>query len=86
MIFHFNEYSRRGGIYCIINKIHWKLYIGSCKEFKSRWRGHLNSLKFLKHKNLHLQAAWNKYGEEAFEFHVIEVINGTIEERYIREQ
>jgi hypothetical protein len=56
------------GIYKIQNTENFKLYIGSAKNFKDRFRRHKASLVGSRHINKHLQAAWNKYGEENFIF------------------
>lgn len=66
---------KRGiGVYCIINKINDKVYIGYANNFSKRWyRQHRKKLKYNLHKNPHLQAAWNKYGEENFKFERIEI-------------
>src|SRR5271154_5835815 len=58
------------GIYWIINKINNKLYVGSAVSFKKRWGVHRSDLKYNKHKNIHLQNAWNTYGAEAFIFEI----------------
>ncbi len=39
---------------------------------KQRLNDHRSSLRRNDHKNVHLQRAWNKYGEENFEFEVLE--------------
>lgn len=63
------------GIYCIINTINYKRYIGSTSEsFKKRWTFHKWELNNNKHKNNHLQNAWNKYGSKNFEFIIIEIL------------
>jgi len=60
------------GIYVIRNLINDKIYIGSSVNIKKRFCQHRNSLKKNKHHNKYLQRSWNKYGEENFEFVVIE--------------
>lgn len=60
------------GIYKIINKLNNKFYIGSAVNLSLRWCQHKYLLKLNKHNNSHLQRAWNKYGEENFEFQVLE--------------
>lgn len=60
------------GIYKIENKINGKVYIGLSKHIKQRWWEHKNSLNKNKHPNLHLQAAWNKYGKDNFNFKILE--------------
>lgn len=59
-------------IYCIENN---KYYIGSTsKTFKQRFTQHASKLKNNKHACAHLQNAYNKYGEDSFEFSIIESI------------
>ena len=60
------------GIYRIKNLINNKIYIGSTKNIKARWAKHKTLLKHNKHQNIHLQKSWNKYGESAFIFEIIE--------------
>lgn len=45
-----------------------KQYIGSTRNFKERWNTHKKELRGNRHRNAHLQAAWNKYTEASFEF------------------
>lgn len=59
-------------IYKIINAVNGKFYVGSTTNTRERFRTHRNRLRNNKHHSKHLQAAWNKYGEQAFVFHVIE--------------
>ena len=63
---------RTAYIYMIINVINGKFYIGSTDDIKGRWHTHLYCLNKNIHHSKHLQHAWNKYGEEAFEFEVLE--------------
>lgn len=62
------------GIYSIKNIINGKLYIGQSRDIDNRWFQHKNSLKNNTHRNIHLQNAYNKYGENAFAYNIIEVI------------
>ena len=65
--------KERPGIYCIVNKANEKKYIGSSKSVYYRWKGqHRCNLRRGVHKNIHLQNAWNKYGEHNFEFLILE--------------
>ncbi|MBU1173138.1 MAG: GIY-YIG nuclease family protein [Proteobacteria bacterium] len=61
----------KSGIYIIRNLKNYKVYVGSATNIKGRWSNHICSLQKGRHDNSHLQRAWNKYGEEAFEFKVL---------------
>ena len=59
------------GIYIITNTIDKKCYIGSSVNINRRWINHKSALNNNKHKNQHLQRAWNKYGSEVFKYSVL---------------
>jgi len=61
-------------IYKIINVINNKFYVGSAVNFEKRKARHLWRLRRGDHANKHLQAAWQKYGDKAFVFAVVEVV------------
>ena len=63
------------GVYKITNIINGKSYIGSSINIYDRWREHKRELRKNKHHSTHLQSAWNKYGEENFEFIILEECN-----------
>lgn len=60
------------GIYAIVNLKNGKIYIGQTANFRKRFTAHKSFLRTGSHPNHHLQAAWNKYGEGAFEFKKLE--------------
>lgn len=60
------------GIYIIKNKINNKIYIGSSVDINDRWRCHIKELKKNTHHSSKLQNSWNKYGNNNFEFLVME--------------
>lgn len=60
------------GIYCIENLINHKKYIGQSIDIEMRWRGHKSELRRSTHINDYLQNAWNKYGEDNFQFYILE--------------
>lgn len=60
------------GIYAITNIINGHRYIGSAVNVTNRWGHHRPALRQGKHHSSHLQRAWNKYGESAFRFMVLE--------------
>ena len=60
----------KSGIYQILNLTNGHRYVGSAVSLTRRWSVHRSD--FRKGTNSpHLQRAWNKYGEDAFEFRVI---------------
>jgi group I intron endonuclease len=65
---------RTSGIYQITCTPTGKIYIGSAINLHRRYKNHLTELRGNRHKNAYLQRAWNKYGELAFEYSVIELV------------
>jgi len=59
-------------VYRITHKESRTTYIGSTSNFKKRWGQHLYELRRGSHYNDRLQKAWNKHGEESFEWSVLE--------------
>ncbi len=62
-------------IYKIVNLVNGKVYIGSASYYNKRRGTHIGLLRQNKHKNPHLQSAWNKYKEKNFEFSIIEKVS-----------
>ncbi len=67
-----SKYTSQSGIYVISNTKNGKVYIGKASNFKDRWNNHKKLLRDKSHYNPYLQNAWNKYGEKAFKFQVLE--------------
>lgn len=63
------------GIYEIVNLYNEKVYIGSSKNIERRWNEHIYQLRDNKHHSIKLQRAWNKYGEENFEFNILQSVD-----------
>jgi hypothetical protein len=70
----FSKYPNNSGIYKITNTINQHIYVGSTKCFRDRWWQHFYQLCNGIHDNPHLQAAFLKYGKEAFEFSVLQEV------------
>ena len=62
----------KSGIYQIRNFINGKIYIGSAVNLYRRKYEHLYDLSSSTHHNIHLQRAFDKYGEQNFVFEIIE--------------
>ncbi|NDC89875.1 MAG: hypothetical protein EB075_13955 [Bacteroidetes bacterium] len=60
-------------IYEIRNNKNGKIYIGSTKNLRKRWKEHRSLLNNGKHHSRHLQSAWNKDGGN-FTFTVLEEV------------
>ena len=77
------------GIYRITNTINGNTYIGKTgMNFGDRWDCHRAQLNGGYHDNQHLQNAWNKYGQDNFEFSVVEEVDDAsllndLERKYI---
>lgn len=60
------------GIYCIENLVNNKKYIGQSTNIEERWYRHRLALNGGTHYNQHLQGAWDIYGENSFNFYVLQ--------------
>lgn len=84
-----SEIPTTSGVYAILNILNNKKYVGSTKCFKIRFAEHRSSLRNGKHKNIHLQNSYNKYGEKCFRFLILEECENVqdtlnfIEQKYI---
>lgn len=72
-----NSIYKRYGIYGIQNTVNGKIYIGkTMQSFGDRWDCHKACLRGGYHCNNYLQNSWNKYGENNFQFVVIQDCTG----------
>lgn len=69
-----------GYIYKITNTITNQSYIGQTIDINRRRRNHFSTLRNNSHDNPKLQASWNKYGENNFEFQYWEFNVASLEE------
>ena|GEM_PF-1448732 len=60
------------GIYAATCMPTGKQYIGRSIDIQRRWNDHLKLLRANKHHSPHFQYEWNKYGEKAFQWTVLE--------------
>lgn len=69
--------NKVSGIYTITNKTTGRLYIGESLDIYRRWHDeHIPQLRKNLHYNKELQKDFNKYGEENFQFEVLERYSG----------
>ncbi len=68
------EQAKLSGIYVIRNKINNKIYIGSAVNLQNRFWIHFSKLRANNHVNKHLQASFNKNGENSFTFNLLELV------------
>ena len=61
------------GVYAIKNTVTGRHYVGSSIDLARRRRTHFRQLRAGNHKSVKLQNSWNKHGEAAFEFVVLEL-------------
>jgi len=62
-------------IYKITNIVNGKFYVGSTVDSRKRFWAHRKALRAGNHDCIHLQRAWNKYGEECFKFEIIQQLD-----------
>lgn len=66
-------YRRISAIYAIVHRSTGRVYVGSTASIKTRVSYHRSKLRNTKHDNSYLQNSWNKYGEDAFSFVILEL-------------
>lgn len=62
----------RNVIYKIRNVVNNSYYVGSTVDSRKRFWAHRKALRAGTHDCIHLQRAWNKYGEDCFKFEIVE--------------
>lgn len=67
------------GIYQIENRTNGKRYVGSAANLVKRWRQHLQALRRGDHHNRHLQRAFDKHGEDAFEVSLLAPVENRLQ-------
>ena len=72
-------------IYGIQNTKSCKWYIGSCIDMKDRFQRHRYYLRHNSHHSPKLQRAYNLYGEDSFEVHILHFLQEN-EDRFILEE
>lgn len=68
------------GIYAITCTVNGHQYVGQSDGIEHRWHRHRSDLRLKRHHSRYLQRAWDRYGESAFSFSVLEVVDPPTEE------
>jgi group I intron endonuclease len=71
----YKEAKRPMGIYRILNTQNHKVYVGSSVDLSARINRHKAQLKLKSHRNRELQETWNLFGESAFSFEILDVLD-----------
>lgn len=66
---------REAGIYAIVHVATGRIYVGSAVDLRHRCNQHLSLLRNGRHHAARLQRAWNRDGDSAFRFEVLEVLD-----------
>ena len=64
-------------IYAIVNQVTRDMYVGSAVVVNRRWSSHRSQLRKGTHHCKHLQNAHVKYGEQSFDWEIIEFVDDT---------
>ena len=73
------------GIYCITNSVNGKSYIGKSNDIDRRRTQHFSALGNNEHDNEEMQKDYNKYGNDCFEFSVLETVEDEYKLDYIED-
>jgi group I intron endonuclease len=76
------------GVYVIANKVNKKVYVGASSNIKARLSAHKTQLRAGRHHCKPLQEDWKIFGEDSFDFKVLELSDGKnfvlVERKYIK--
>lgn len=72
------DFPKSSGIYLIKNIQNGRCYIGQSQNIYRRIGAHKRLLRSNKHYNYALQKEWNKYGQDSFDFSVVELCDTSI--------
>lgn len=78
--------SLNSGVYAIYNQVNGKCYVGHSSSLNIRWLTHQSQLRRGIHHCQPLQNAWRKYGPDALQFKVLELVPCDRIALYLREQ
>jgi group I intron endonuclease len=73
------------GVYAIVHVPTNVGYVGSANDLRRRFKEHKTCLRGGHHHSKHLQNAWNKYGEQSFEFRTLACAESAIQARELEQ-
>jgi group I intron endonuclease len=76
----------RSGVYVARNTISGRVYVGSSVNISQRWRKHKEALRRGKHHSRIFQDSWDKHGDGAFTWEVLEDVHPEQRLLFEREQ
>lgn len=62
-------------IYAIVNQVTRDMYVGSAVAVNRRWNAHRRDLLKKEHYNTRLQRAFDKHGESAFDWEIVQFVD-----------
>jgi len=71
----YKQVNQPMGVYRIRNSKNDKVYIGFATDLPARFNRNNAELKFGSHRNRDLQEIWNSFGESAFDFEILDVLD-----------
>jgi len=71
----YKQAKRLMGVYRIKNSKNDRVFLGFAVDLPARFNRHKTELKFGSHRNRELQEIWNSFGESAFEFEILDVLD-----------
>jgi hypothetical protein len=87
IVYNWGMDTNTSGVYAITNTVTGSQYVGSAINIAARWASHRHALRNHRKAPPKLQRAWDKYGEPAFSFSVLELCEPqdclAVEQRHI---
>jgi hypothetical protein len=81
----YKEMKTEAGVYQIKNTVNQKVLVAATPNLKTM-QGKRFQLQMGSHKNAQLQAEWKQFGEDAFVFEVLEVLDDKVEGAFARQE
>lgn len=86
LIREYKETPRPAGVFAVRNLAEGKLLLGASRDLPGMLNRQRAQLRFGSHRNRELQADWNRLGEDAFAFEVVEELKPADGEREVAQE